>query len=211
MKATFRALILAAVGAVALSASAVAQGASDQALAAANRGDYATALRLWHPLAEQGDADAQFRLGLLYHRGEGVPQNFVAAVRWYHLAAEQDVADAQTNLGYMYYMGEGVPKNDAEAVHWSGLAAEQGNADAQTNLGVMYDKGRGVPENDVEAYKWWALAAAQGHAGAKKYRDSLRDEMTTAEIAEGQWLAAEWKPKESLKDWILQYLKKEVD
>jgi TPR repeat protein len=63
------------------------------------------------------------------------------------------------------------------------------------HLAVMYSKGEGVPENYVEAYKWWALSAAQGNATAKKGRDLLRDIMTPDQIAEGQKLAAEWKPR----------------
>ena len=72
-------------------------------VAAAQSGDFATALREWKPLAEQGDASAQFNLGLMYYDGEGVPQNYKTAVKWYSLAAEQGYADAQFNLGLMYY------------------------------------------------------------------------------------------------------------
>ena len=51
--------------------------------------------------AEQGDADAQANLGLMYYNGEGVPQDYAEAVRWFRLAAEQGDADAQYNLGVM--------------------------------------------------------------------------------------------------------------
>ena len=71
-------------------------------LAAHQRGDFATALREWTPLAEQGDAPAQFNLGLMYDNGQGVPQDDKTAVKWYRLAAEQGVAVAQFNLGFMY-------------------------------------------------------------------------------------------------------------
>ena len=60
------------------------------------RGDYQAALREWRPLAEQGDADAQARLGLMYDRGFGVAKNHTEAVKWYTCAAEQGKADAQT-------------------------------------------------------------------------------------------------------------------
>ncbi len=205
MKATFRALLLAAVGAVALSASAVAQEGFvapetdrvfSQGVAAYKRGDFATALRIWRPLAEQGDADAQSNLGLMYDNGEGVPENDAEAVRWYRLAAERGLARAQAMLGARYYFGEGVPENYAEALRWFLLAAEQGLDPAQFHLGNMYYRGEGVPENYAEAYKWWALAAARGDANAKQKRDILRNQMTPAQIAEAQELAAEWKPKE---------------
>ena len=74
--------------------------------------DIVTELRL---AAEQGDADAQFNLGVMYANGEGVPENDAEAVKWYRLAAEQSHADAQFKLGVMYDLGNGVPENDAEA------------------------------------------------------------------------------------------------
>ena len=71
----------------------------DKGLTAAQSGDYATALREWTPLAEQGNAAAQTNLGVMYDNGQGVPQDYAAAVRWYRLAAEQGYAAAQSNLG----------------------------------------------------------------------------------------------------------------
>jgi TPR repeat protein len=59
------------------------------AAAAYDKGDYATALRLWQPLAEQGDVRAQTNLGLMFYTGQGVPQDLAVAVTWYRKAAEQ--------------------------------------------------------------------------------------------------------------------------
>ena len=81
--------------------------------------------------AEQGDVDAQFRLGFMYSIGEGVLEDDAEAVRWYRKAAEQGDAGAQNNLGLMYANGEGVPEDDAEAVRWFHKAAEQGLVNAQ--------------------------------------------------------------------------------
>ena len=72
--------------------------------------------------AEQGDAHAQFRLGRIYRKGVGVPQNDAEAVKWFRLAAEQGHPYAQQALGTMYLYGQGVPKNDAEAEKWLRLA-----------------------------------------------------------------------------------------
>jgi TPR repeat protein len=69
------------------------------------RGDYAAALRVWRPLANQGNAASQFKLGNMYHHGEGVPQDFAAAVTWYRKAADQGDAEAQLHLGNMYDFG----------------------------------------------------------------------------------------------------------
>ncbi|HUS98544.1 MAG TPA: sel1 repeat family protein, partial [Hyphomicrobiaceae bacterium] len=67
-------------------------------MAAHQRGDYATALKFWRPLAEQGNAAAQYRLGLIYANGRGMPQDNAEAVKWYGMAAEQGDAEAQLNL-----------------------------------------------------------------------------------------------------------------
>ena len=118
-------------------------------------------------LAEQGDASAQYNLGVRYDFGEGVPADAAEAVKWYRLAAEQGHASAQYDLGVRYANGKGVPQDDAEAVKWYRLAAAGGIASAQYNLGFMYANGRGVPQDAVEAVKWYRLAAEQGHDGAQ--------------------------------------------
>ena len=104
------------------------------AVEALEREDYETAYKLFLPLAEQGDADAQFNLGLMYEEGLGVPQDYAEAVKWWRLSAEQDDAYAQFNLGVMYDEGDGVPQDYAEAIRLWKLAAEQGDEEAQYNL-----------------------------------------------------------------------------
>src|SRR4030043_216659 len=93
------------------------------------RGDYETAYRLIKPLAEQGLPEAQFNLGLMYDKGQGVPQDYAEAVKWYRKAAEQGNTSAQFNLGLMYDKGQGVPQDYAEAVRWYRKAADQGFAE----------------------------------------------------------------------------------
>jgi hypothetical protein len=95
----------------------------EDGLAAYKRGDYTTALCLWKPLAEQGDAQAQFNLGLRYDRGRGVPQDDAEAAKWYREAAEQGDATAQVNLGAMYAKGRGVPQDYVQAHMWFNLTA----------------------------------------------------------------------------------------
>jgi len=137
--------------------------AADQAH---SRGDYAEAVKLWRPLAEQGDAYAQYNLGIMYKYGRGVPQDYAEAARWYRLAADQGNARAQNNLGFMYSNGLGVAQDYAEAVRWLRLAADQGDAFAQNWLGLMYELGRGVPQDYAEAVRWYRLAADQGNSTA---------------------------------------------
>ena len=92
-----------------------------------------TELAQLRALAEQGDAVAQYNLGLMSASGRGVPEDDVEAVRWYRLAADQGYATAQYNLGNRYANGEGVPEDDLLAYMWWNLAAAQGNETAQSN------------------------------------------------------------------------------
>jgi hypothetical protein len=99
-------------------------------LDAYNNGDYATALREWRPLAEQGDTKGRNSIGWLYFNGEGVAQDYAKAKLWFRLAAEQGDTRAQSNLGYMYGTGQGVPIDQVLAYMWFILAAAQGHKDA---------------------------------------------------------------------------------
>ena len=140
-------------------------------------GDYVTALREWQPLAEQGDADAQYMLGLMYSKGQGVPWDDKAAMQWYRRAAEQGYAGAQAELGLMYYHGRGVPKDEKAAVQWYRRAAKQGHADAQFHLGWIYYYGyvEGVPQDKKAAGQWFRRAARQGHAVALRILPNLTE------------------------------------
>jgi len=122
MKLTLKHAVAAIVLVLSFSAP-VAAGPFEDAGAAAARGDYEFAQRLWRTLANQGNAAAQFFLGAMYYEGRGVQQNYAEAAKWYRLAADQGNAHAQNNLGLMYDQGQGVPQNYAEAVRWYRLAA----------------------------------------------------------------------------------------
>ncbi len=112
----------------------------DAGIAAYERGDYAIALQVFRPLAEEGDAEAQYNLGVMYNRGEGIPQDFTKAVALYRKVAVQGHVGAQSNLGKMYAEGK-----------WFRKAAEQGKVFAQNNSGQLYIKGESVPQNFGEA------------------------------------------------------------
>ena len=138
-----RLIILAALCAgFTLGLTAPAWAGFDEGFAAYQRGDYATALREWHPLAEQGNAGAQYNLGVMYDKGEGVTQDNAEAVKWYRKAAEQGDAEAQYNLGLMYRNGLGVPQDYVQAHMWYNLAASRlspgGDRDrAAKNRGIV--------------------------------------------------------------------------
>ena len=154
-------------------------------------GDFATALREWRPLADQGNARAQRGMGLMYRWGQGVVEDHKEAVRWYRLAAEQGNVYGQFSLGKMYDFGLGVVENDKEAARWYRLAAEQGLEYAQSFLGNMYEFGLGVVEDHKGAAKWYRLAAEQGNASALRdlvrIEKKLRSEATDAYVADCQF------------------------
>jgi TPR repeat protein len=172
-----------------LAASQVAAADLQKGVEAAQRGDYAAALKEWRPLAEAGDALAQYFLGSSYYHGQGVVQDYEEAARWLTLAAEQGFAPAQYFLGRMYRQGQGVAQDYEEAARWLTLAAEQGVAPAQSNLGVMYGQGLGVPQDYAKAYMWINLAAAQGDEDVVEFRDELNKSLTPEQVTEGQRLA----------------------
>jgi TPR repeat protein len=163
----------------------------EDARAAYDRGDNAAALRLWQPLAQAGDARAQFWLGAMYDLGRGVPQDHALAASWYRYAAEQGLPSAQHNLAHMYEMGHGLPADYAmsAAVAWYRRAADQGYSAAQLNLGALYTEGRGVRRDYVQAYKWLTLA------GAEHNRSFVVRRMTPQEIAAGDELVRAWTAK----------------
>jgi uncharacterized protein len=93
-------------------------------------GDYKTAFREFLSIAEEGDAKAQRKLGLMYSEGQGVPQDYAQAAHWYRKAADQGNAYAQTKLGFLYSLGQGVPQDYVQAHLWFNLAAAQGDEQA---------------------------------------------------------------------------------
>jgi hypothetical protein len=133
--------------------------ADEQKLAA-----QAKALRV---LAEQGNAQAQYRLGNVYLYGQGVPKDNDEALRWYRKAADQGNAAAEYGVGYMYFHGLSAPQDYAEAARWCRKAADQGYVKAQSILGSDYYYGYGVERDDSQAVFWYRKAADQGYARAE--------------------------------------------
>ncbi|QQF85977.1 sel1 repeat family protein [Histophilus somni] len=133
--------------------------------------NYSDAFPLFKQLAEQGDANAQHNLGVMYENGNGITQNDQQAVYWYTKAAEQGEAHAQNNLGLMYTDGgKGITQNYKQAVYWYTQAAEQGDANAQHNLGVMYENGQSVQRNVSKAKQYYRLACDNGlNIGCQTY------------------------------------------
>ncbi len=171
----------------------------NEAIAAYERGDYGDAARRLHPLAERGNAEAQFELGLMYRYGLGVKRDYGEAAKWFKLAAEQGNEGGQSNLGSMYQQGLGVRQDHGEAVKWFRLAAERGEAEAQSFLSTAYLQGRGIRRNYVEAYKWASIAAGQGAERAIGDLDALATKMNPAQIEEAERRVREWDPEVTIE------------
>jgi len=169
-------------------------------LIAYKRGDFATAYRIWLPLADDGLVGAQYSIGALYQHGQGVPRDSVAAANWYARAAAQGFDRAQYDLAVKYYTGDGVVQDHGEAFKWYARAAAQGNPRAQNNLGYMYAKGEGTQPDPVQAHRWLSIAASRYAASDDRdrtirNRDIVARSMTPEQIAEAKRLAREWRPK----------------
>src|SRR5262249_10482268 len=144
-------------------------------------------MRDFRPLAEQGNARAQFYLGAMYHYGgHGVTQDDVEAAKWFRKAAEQGDVTSQFIIGSMYSVGEGVPRNYAEAKKWWLLAVKKGHADAQLGLGDIYKRGYGVPQNYILAYMWYAISAhdPEYKSDAESHLNEITPDMAPSQIAE---------------------------
>jgi len=143
-----------------------AAGPVEDAREAYQQGDYATAQRLFGPLADQGNASAQTNLGVMYSNGQGVSQSYAEALKWFREAANQGDAAAQFNLGLMYRMGLGVRQNYVLAHVWFNLAASQFPASKKESR-----------DRAIEA------------------RDASAANLNKAQINQAQQLARKWKPR----------------
>ena len=153
-------------------------------------------LRKFKALGEQGDAAAQFKVGLIYYFGQGVPRDYLESLHWFKKAARQGHPLAQYNAGYMHEKGEGTPQDYVEAAKYYRQAAERGDQMSQYNLGYIYEKGLGVNRDEVQALMWYSLAAVQGETKAKAARDRVTVWMTPNQVAEAQRRAREFKTTE---------------
>ena len=156
-----------------LCSTAVRAAPLDDAIQAYDKGNYVLAAQLLTPLAKNGDAVAQLRLGMLNYYGRGMKENEPAAMDLWEKSAAQGNAEAMFQLGKAYTFGAQIAKNiadpDVEAAKWYYKAASAGHAEAQFSLGLMFLVGKGVVEDRAEALRWIRLAADKGQAEAKRF------------------------------------------
>lgn len=169
--------------------------ALEKALRARESGNYALALLMLLPLAQQGEPEAEYHLGILYEYGLGVERDDGEAFKWYRRAAERGHAPAQYGLGLMYFDGRGTGSDATAAAEWMARAAEQGYAPAQYGLGLLRFNGVGVERDLVRAQMWFELAAARGNESGRESRDSLVRQLTSEQLLRARQLASLWRPK----------------
>jgi TPR repeat protein len=167
-------------------------GESEKGLAAYNSTEYDTALAIWQPLAEAGDAESQYGLGMMYGNGFGVAMDDALAIKWYGMAAEQSHGGALCNLAVMHQNGWGVPLNEEEAIRLFTLAAEQGAPEAMVALGRFFAMDFSEAYDPVRAYKWFSLAAMLDDIDAKVKRENIAEKMTVEQAADGNAMVELW-------------------
>jgi len=159
-------------------------------IAAWQKADYAAAVAIWRPLAQRGDADAEFNLGQAYRLGRGVPLNLPMAKIWFEKAADAGHLDAQTTLGLLLFQNG----DHAEGLKWLRRAADQGEARALLVYGTALYNGDGVTQDRVLGYAYVSRAAEQGLAPAKDTLAQLDSLMSEADKRKALALA-EARPK----------------
>ena len=163
----------------------------DEAMQLMETGELNQAIKMLQPLAEQGNTQAQVRLGNMYMNGLGTKPNTVEGLKWLRMAVEKGNAEAETILGNLYMNGFGVDMNKETGFEWYRMAAEKGFATAQFNMGVSYFRGDGVEQDHYMSYIWMNIAAKAGHKLAGGYAETLETILSPEQIEEGNLLIEE--------------------
>ena len=176
---------LVAAAAVAFLAAPLSAQSVKAGIEAWQKADYATAVAIWRPLAQAGDADAQFNLGQAYRLGRGVPLNLSMAQSWFEKAAGTGHLDAATTLGLLLFQNG----NQAAGLKWLKQAAEQGEPRALLVYGTALYNGDGVTQDRLLGYAYVSRAAEQGLGPAKDTLEQLDGLIPAADRAKALALA----------------------
>ncbi len=157
--------------------------------------DYTKALQYYKKSAVAGNIEAKYNVAVMYEKGQGTDINYNSALSWYLSSAKEGNVDAQYNLANMYSKGAGSPQNQMQASRWYLRAANQGEVNSQYNMGNRYFKGNGIGYDPVEGYKWYLIAESYGDGDAKRFRESITENIHPDMLARAKKLANNWKPK----------------
>ena len=161
----------------------------EDAKAAAQKGDFATAKSIYEKLSAENNAKAQYNLAVMHASGDGAPANWDEALKYYKLSAENGYADAQYKMALVSFKGEGMPIDYDASVRYYEMAAKLGHIRSQLNLGSLYANGEVVAKNDEKAYFWLHKAAMQNDADAQYllgrmylYGDGVKEDLVSAHM-----------------------------
>jgi len=153
--------------------SAFAQSSYNDGVEAYSNKQYDKAFEIFEPLAEQGDDNAQYYMGLHYRWGYGVKQSDDKAFEWFMKSAELGDLDSQRQVGIYYQDGRGVEKSGEKALEWFLKASEQGQRYAQLSAGIIYENGDHTEKSYEQAAYWYQKSADQDEETAQAYLAEL--------------------------------------
>lgn len=163
-----------------------------EGFAAYQAGDFKKAYTIWLPLAEAGNAEAQFRIGRLYSLGEGFKSSGELALRWYRKAAVKGHVIAKFNIGLVYFKGEIVERNYEKSYLLFQELANNGYPSSQTVVGIMLVNGLGVLEDSIEGVKWIFIGLSNGDKEAEQALMYCKQIIPEKEIKSGIKAGREW-------------------
>lgn len=176
-------------GAALVCAAPLARAGYAEGAVAHGRGDYATAAKEFR--IDKNNRDAQFALGTMHERGEGMKQDHNLAFHWYLKAATTGHMGAQFNLGLMYMQGRGKPRNIDEALRWYRASASQGYPPALVNLGAAYLDGLGMDRNAAAGLALLKLAALMKDPRATQAVERVTPRLSREDVARAEPLFLE--------------------
>ncbi len=189
MKSFFSPVLISALFTILVTGSAVA--GFEEGIAAYQANNLPLAYKEFRAAAEEGDADSQFNVGLMFEQGIGVGKDEKEAVAWYRKSAEQGNSAAQYNLAVLYENGRGTAVDFAQANEWYRKASAQGDPLAIGNLGMLYVRGQGVKVNKIAGVALLLVSATMDSSPENHARQNLASTrgLTTDMIAEAQTLS----------------------
>lgn len=168
--------------------------------AAFDKRDFDTAWKELEPLAKQGNADAMFLVGSMYHLGAGTPVSYKDAAEWYRKSADAGKLDAIFTMGVVYEGGIGQARSIGEAFKWYKKSADRGFYAGILKVANMYGKGQGIPKDNAQAYLWYSIAELRAPKDSNdRYelpivKDKLSTLLTKEQVADAERKAKAWKP-----------------
>jgi len=208
MKSITRLTIISALFAALMSSSVIA--GFEEGIAAYQANNIPLAFKEFSAAAEEGHADSQFNLGLMYEHGIGVDKDEKEAVVWYRKSAVQGFAFAQYNLAVLYENGRGAAVDFVQANEWYRKASLQGDPLAIGNLGMLYLRGQGVKENTIAGLALLLVSATEDGSSENNAKQNIAGirGLTTNMIVAAQTLSTEMSNANNVLEPLDQYLKK---